>query len=134
MPSDPTRLGVVRSFDAVVGLGEITLDDGHVVAFHATAIADGSRSVGVRAVVRVTLRVSLGGVHEAGSVRLDAPSFPCPVCRHAVPGDADAYEICPFCGWEDDPVQRHDPSYGGGANGTSLDEARAHWLLRDDFG
>ncbi len=131
---DPTRLGVVNSFDAVVGLGEVSLDDGRSVAFHATAIADGSRSIGVGAVVRVTLGPSLGGVHEARSIALDSPSFPCPVCRHAVPGDAETYEICPCCGWEDDPVQRHDPSYGGGANGTSLDEARAHWLLRDDFG
>ena len=131
---DPTRLGVVSSFDAVVGLGEVILDDGGSVAFHATAITDGSRSIGVGAVVRVTLRPSLGGVREAGLVTLDTPSFPCPVCRHAVPGDAETYEICPCCGWEDDPVQRHDPSYGGGANGTSLDEARAHWLLRDDFG
>ena len=131
---DPTRLGVVSSFDAVIGLGEVTLDDGGSIAFHATAITDGSRSIGVGAVVRVTVRPSLGGVHEAGLVTLDAPSFPCPVCRHAVPGDAGTYEICLCCGWEDDPVQRHDPSYGGGANGTSLDEARAHWLLRDDFG
>ncbi len=130
---DPTRLGVVSSFDAVVGLGEVILDDGGSVAFHATAISDGSRSIGVEAVVRVTLRPSLGGVREAGLITLHTPSFPCPVCRHAVPGDAETYEICPCCGWEDDPVQRHDPSYGGGANGTSLDEARAHWLLRDDF-
>lgn len=131
---DPTRLGVVSSFDAVVGLGEVTLGGGRRVAFHATALTDGSRSVGVGAAVRVTLGPSLGGVEEARSVTLDGPSFPCPVCRHAVPGDAETYEICPCCGWEDDPVQRHDPSYGGGANGTSLDEARAHWLLRNDFG
>ncbi len=131
MASDPTRLGVVSSFDAVVGLGEVTFDDGATVAFHATAITDGSRSIGVGAAVRVTLRASLGGAHEAGLVALDMPSFPCPVCRHAVAGGADTYEICPCCGWEDDPVQRHDPSYGGGANVTSLDEARALWLRRD---
>ena len=134
MSSDPTRLGVVTSFDAVVGLGEVTLDHGASVAFHATAITDGSRSVGVGAAVRVTLGASIGGVHAARLLALVAPSFPCPVCRHAVPGDVDSYEICPCCGWEDDPVQRHDPSYGGGANGTSLDEARAHWLLHADLG
>ena len=131
---DPTRLGVVTSFDAVVGLGEVAFDQGESVAFHATAITDGSRSIGVGAAVRVTLAASLGGAYEARLVVLHAPSFPCPVCRHAVPGETDTYEICPCCGWEDDPVQRHDPSYGGGANGASLDEARAHWLQRDDVG
>ena len=133
MASDPTRLGAVSSFDAVVGLGEVTFDDGGTVAFHATAITDGSRSIGVGAAVRVTLRASIGGVLEARQVALVTPSFPCPVCRYAVPGGVDTYEICPCCGWEDDPVQRHDPSYGGGANGSSLDESRAHWLLRDDL-
>ena len=29
--------------------------------------------------------------------------------------------------WEDDPVQRNDPSYAGGANALSLDEARRTW-------
>ena len=133
MVSDPTWLGVVSSFDAVVGLGEVTLHNGGSVAFHATAITDGWRSIGVGAAVRVTMGVSLGGVREARQVALVTPSFPCPVCRYAVPGDADTYEICPCCGWEDDPVQRRDPSYAGGANGSSLDESRAHWLLRDDL-
>ena len=86
---DPTRPGVVSSFDAVVGLGEVTLGGGRRVAFHATALTDGSRSVGVGAAVRVTLGPSLGGVEEARSVTLDGPSFPCPVCRHAVPGDVE---------------------------------------------
>ncbi len=131
---DRSRLGTVSAFDDVVGLGEVAFEQGAPVSFHATAITDGSRSIGLGATVRVTLGASVGGTYEARSVALDSPSFPCAVCRHAVPGDADTYEICPCCGWEDDPVQRHDPSYGGGANGTSLDEARAHWLLRDDLG
>ena len=126
------RRGTVGSFDPVAGLGVVNFDDGATASFHATAIDDGSRTIGVGATVRVTLAPSLGGLHEVRSVALLAPSFPCPVCRHAVDGDANSYEICSCCGWEDDPVQRNDPSYGGGANGSSLDEARAHWLQRDD--
>ncbi len=126
------RRGTVASFDPVAGLGAVNLDDGVSASFHATAIEDGSRTIGVGAEVRVMLTPSLGGVREVRQVALLAPSFPCPVCRHAVDGAANAYEICSCCGWEDDPVQREDPSYGGGANGSSLDEARAHWLLRDD--
>lgn len=38
------------------------------------------------------------------------------------------YEICPECGWEDDPLQRRDPDYAGGANGASL-----HAYRRDFF-
>jgi anaerobic ribonucleoside-triphosphate reductase len=38
--------------------------------------------------------------------------------------EVGSYEICPVCNWEDDPVQEEDPSYGGGANVMSLNEAR----------
>ncbi|EGN7764477.1 hypothetical protein ISN88_004608, partial [Escherichia coli] len=34
------------------------------------------------------------------------------------------YEICPICGWEDDPVQSADPDFSGGANSPSLNEAK----------
>ena len=37
--------GTVTSFDKVVGLGEITRDDGAVVPFHCIVIADGSRDI-----------------------------------------------------------------------------------------
>ncbi|MBL9042027.1 MAG: hypothetical protein JNM83_10525 [Myxococcales bacterium] len=37
------------------------------------------------------------------------------------------YEVCAVCGWEDDPVQSADPSYGGGANAESLQAARVSW-------
>lgn len=37
------------------------------------------------------------------------------------------YEICPICGWEDDPVQSADIERTGGANGGSLrDQRRSH--------
>lgn len=34
------------------------------------------------------------------------------------------YEICDVCGWEDDPVQRDNPDYSGGANDLSLNQCR----------
>jgi Cysteine-rich CPCC len=39
-----------------------------------------------------------------------------------------SYEICPNCGWEDDLVQLQDPDYAGGANGSSLRDARRSFL------
>ena len=48
----------------------------------------------------------------------------CPCCRHYAFEEKNAYEICPVCGWEDDPIQRKDPDYAGGANKMSLREAR----------
>ena len=49
--------------------------------------------------------------------------FECPVCGSKVFEEKGGYEICPVCGWEDDPVQRRDPGFAGGANKMSLNEA-----------
>ncbi|MBV9265253.1 MAG: DUF2489 domain-containing protein [Acidobacteriaceae bacterium] len=38
------------------------------------------------------------------------------------------YEICPVCIWENDPVQRDDPSYAGGANHISLLQGRENFI------
>ena len=49
---------------------------------------------------------------------------PCPCCGRKTiekPGD---YEICPICGWEDDPTQSQDPDFEGGANELSLNQAK----------
>ena len=56
--------------------------------------------------------------------------FPCPSCGFLTldeepPG---TFAICPVCGWEDDNVQFHDPSYSGGANPVSLEEARRNFV------
>ena len=53
-------------------------------------------------------------------------NYACPCCGYLTfdeepPG---TFEICPVCGWEDDEVQFRDPTYAGGANGVSLEEAR----------
>ena len=55
--------------------------------------------------------------------------FACPCCGYLTideepPG---TFEICPVCGWEDDDVQFRNPSYRGGANAVSLEEARANF-------
>ena len=55
-----------------------------------------------------------------------APStFRCPACGTRNDGVPRAYDICTYCGWEDDPVQLDDPAYAGGANACSLNDARA---------
>lgn len=52
--------GTVTSFDKAVGLGEITGDDGVVVAFHCIVIADGSRDIPVGVEVDFDLIPKLG--------------------------------------------------------------------------
>lgn len=57
--------------------------------------------------------------------------FPCACCesltlREAPPG---TFAICPVCFWEDDDVQFRDPTYRGGANAVSLQQARENFRL-----
>jgi cold shock CspA family protein len=66
-PRGPVR-GVVRHFDASEGLGEIELDDGRVVSFHATQLGDGSRSIAIGAAVTAELVAWHRGQLEATSV------------------------------------------------------------------
>jgi hypothetical protein len=55
--------------------------------------------------------------------------YPCPCCDLMTLEEAPAgtFAICAVCGWEDDGVQLRDPSYEGGANKTSLLQARASY-------
>lgn len=46
----------------------------------------------------------------------------CPVCKRHYFTKPNAYEICPICNWEDDPIQRKDRDFKGGANKLSLNE------------
>ena len=54
----------------------------------------------------------------------------CPCCQQHFFSERNAYEICPVCGWEDDPVQRRDPDFEGGANKLSLNQAREQYKNR----
>jgi hypothetical protein len=56
-------------------------------------------------------------------------AYPCPCCGYPTltekpPG---TFAICPVCFWEDDDLQYRDPSYAGGANRVSLEEARRNY-------
>ena len=59
-----------------------------------------------------------------------AKKHKCPCCGYYTI-DLDqgypCYDICPVCFWEDDPIQRKDETYGGGANKVSLIEARKNY-------
>jgi cold shock CspA family protein len=58
------HLGRVDSFDPTRGLGTVTDDSGACYAFHATAIADGSRRIDVGTRVSYSLAPGHGGRHE----------------------------------------------------------------------
>jgi cold shock CspA family protein len=59
----------VAEFDAGRGLGAVDDDDGSSYGFHATAIADGSRRIGVGTAVVFTVSPGHGGRYEARSLR-----------------------------------------------------------------
>ncbi len=62
--------GTVTMFDKVVGLGEITRDDGWVVPFHCIVIADGSRDIPIGAEVEFDLMCKLGRYEAANVVTI----------------------------------------------------------------
>ena len=47
----------------------------------------------------------------------------CPCCGKFTIDVIGDYEICEVCGWEDDPLQRREPDFAGGANALSLNDA-----------
>jgi hypothetical protein len=51
----------------------------------------------------------------------------CPCCEMHHFKNKDFYEFCPICDWQDDPVQRRDAAYIGGANKLSLNEFKIQW-------
>lgn len=50
----------------------------------------------------------------------------CPCCgyRTLSPGEPGSHEVCPVCGWLDDPVGFHNPQAHSTYNHVSLAEAR----------
>ena len=65
VPAAAPHLGQVTSFDATRGLGTVEDDGGAGYAFHATAIADGTRRIDVGASVAFMLAPGHGGRCEA---------------------------------------------------------------------
>lgn len=54
----------------------------------------------------------------------------CPVCgKHRF---TEKYEICPVCGWENDPVQARDKDFAGGANELSVNQARQAYIQKTE--
>jgi len=53
----------------------------------------------------------------------------CPCCEYLTleADEAGSDDICPVCFWEDDFVQFQDPTYAGGANHASLEQARRNF-------
>ena len=41
---------------------------------------------------------------------------PCPVCGRTIFREYDSYDVCEFCGWEDNAYQEEHPYTGGGPN------------------
>jgi cold shock CspA family protein len=60
--------GVVEAFDERRGLGTIVADDGDVLPFHCTAIADGSRTVEAGRRVEFRVAPGLSGRWEAARI------------------------------------------------------------------
>jgi cold shock CspA family protein len=60
--------GTVTSFDAHVGLGQITTSDGAIVMFHCAEIIDGSRAIDVGTSVNFELLTKFSR-NEASAIR-----------------------------------------------------------------
>ena len=53
----------------------------------------------------------------------------CPCCGYKTFNEPyGSYNICPVCFWEDDLIQKEDPTYEGGANRVSLIQAQKNFL------
>ena len=75
VPTAGPRLGRVTAFDPERGLGTVRDDDATCYDFHATAIADGSRRIGVGAAVAFTVAPGHRGRYEARSL-VAVPTVP----------------------------------------------------------
>ena len=51
----------------------------------------------------------------------------CPVCgKHRFTGYG-SFDICKFCGWEDDDLMEDNPDYSRGTNDLSLNDYRKEY-------
>ena len=67
------------------------------------------------------------GKIESMSETENIEKFKCPCCGYYTLPGAGAYDVCPVCFWEDDPVQEEEPDLAGGANDLSLNESRENY-------
>jgi cold shock CspA family protein len=65
---DRGLLGTVAAFDADAGWGELRAEDGSVLPFHCTAVADGSRRIDVGTEVRYDVAAGRMGRWEAANL------------------------------------------------------------------
>ena len=54
----------------------------------------------------------------------------CPCCNKSIVSD---YAFCKVCGWQNDPVQKENPDFAGGANIQSLNNARRVYFKKTQF-
>lgn len=55
--------------------------------------------------------------------------YKCPCCGYYTFNEKPSGDICKVCFWEDDLIQLDNPSYEGGANNVSLNQARKNYKL-----
>ena len=56
--------------------------------------------------------------------------YDCPCCNNKAFEDVGGFDVCEYCGWQDDPLQRIDPNDDMGANALCLSDYRIKWLQR----
>ena len=59
------------------------------------------------------------------SKEIEYPPYKCKMC--GMKDIKHIFEICDFCGWEDDGIQNDDHDYSGGANQMSFNQYKKFW-------
>ncbi len=111
---------------------KLMLDDMHK---RKIDMADGIYVINVNGYIGSSTRSEIAYAAAQGkSIRyLEAPAAQrCPVCGRYYFTEPRSYEICPVCGWEDDPSQKRWPDMAGGANKESLNEAIRKYEARNE--
>ena len=59
---------------------------------------------------------------------MEKKEIKCPICGRGRFSFENSFEICNYCGWENDGIQAEDPDYEGGANEVSLNVYKKRYL------